>query len=241
MMVRYTVGMNTRTPKFVIYARVSTDEQADSGLGVEAQLHACRAFVEQHGGAIARTFVEIASGDDDARPVLAEALALAKRTRATLLVSKLDRLSRVVARIAGLLRAGTELRVVECANASTLELHIRAVIAEEERRKIAERTRDALGAAKRRGVKLGSARPDHWRGRENRRRAGAAAGSANAAAARREMSAPVYAAARPIAAALRASGASLASIAARLNADGLATATGASWRAMQVARLLARG
>ena len=104
-----------------------------------------------------------------------------------LLVSKLDRLSPVVAKIADLIRGGTELRVVECANASTLELHIRAVIAEEERRKIGERTRDALAAAKRNGVQLGSSRPGHWDGREDRRTAGQQLATAKAAAARREL------------------------------------------------------
>ena len=236
----YTMGMTTTTrPKFVSYSRVSTDEQGQSGLGLESQQHQCRAYVESVGGELVREFVEIASGDNDDRPVLAEALKLAKRLRACVLVAKLDRLSRVVAKVAGLLRGGAELRVVECANASTLELHIRAVIAEEERRKIAERTRDALGAAKRRGVQLGSARPGHWSGREHQRRAGAAAGSAAAAASRRELSASVYADAAPIAKQLHQAGGSLRTIAAELNAKGLTTPMGGSWKAQSVKRLLA--
>lgn len=234
------MGMTTTTtaPKFVIYARVSTTEQGDSGLGIEAQLHDCRAYVEKSGGELVREFVEVASGDDDDRPILAEALKLAKRTRGVVLVAKLDRLSRVVAKVAGLLRNGTELRVVECANAGPLELHIRAAVAEEMRRKIAEQTRDALGAAKRRGVKLGSARPGHWSGREHRRRAGAAAGSAKAAEARRELSASVYAEALPIARQLHQDGGSLRTIAAELNAKGITTPMGGSWKAMSVKRLL---
>jgi DNA invertase Pin-like site-specific DNA recombinase len=130
----------TTAPKFVAYARVSTDEQGRSGLGIEAQLAAVRSFVESEQGVMVREFVEIASGDDDDRPQLAAALKLAKRTGAVLVVAKLDRLSRVVAKVAGLIRQGAELRVVECAAASTLELHIRAVVAEEERRMIAART-----------------------------------------------------------------------------------------------------
>ena len=233
------MGMNTSTAtKFVSYARVSTDEQGTSGLGVEAQQHAIRQHVESVGGKIVREFVEIASGDDDARPVLADALKLAKRTHAVVIVAKLDRLSRVVAKVAGLLRQGTELIVCECATASTLELHIRAVIAEEERRKIGERTRDALAAAKRRGQRLGSARVGHWKGREDRRQAGAAAGSAAAAAARRELRAGVFSEAGPIAQRLRNGGASLRTIAAALNESGLTTPAGAAWRAVQVQRLL---
>ena len=140
-----------------------------------------------------------------------------------LLVSKLDRLSRVVAKIADLIRGGTELRVVECANASTLELHIRAVIAEEERRKIGERTRDALAAAKRNGVQLGSSRPGHWDGREDRRTAGQQLATAKAAAARRELRADTYFLALPIAQQLKADGSSLRAIAGRLNTDGITT------------------
>ena len=156
-----------------------------------------------------------------------------------MLVAKLDRLSRVVAKIATLLRQGAELRVVECASASTLELQIRAVIAEEERRKIGERTRDALAAAKRRGTKLGSARPGHWRGREDRRKLGQRRASAKAAAARRELRSEIYAAARPLAERLHANGASLRAIADALNQNGIGTPKGSTWQAVQVSRLLA--
>ena len=234
------MGMQTSsTAKFVAYARVSTDEQGRSGLGIEAQLAAVRSFVEAEQGIVLREFVEIASGDDDDRPQLAAALKLAKRTGAVLVVAKLDRLSRVVAKVAGLIRQGAELRVVECAAASTLELHIRAVVAEEERRMIAARTAAALQAAKARGVKLGSAREGHWAGREERRIEGQRAATVAAAAARRELSRDVYAAAKPLADRLSGEGMSLRGIADQLNAAGMTTARGASWRAAQVQRLLA--
>lgn len=234
------MGMSSTTaPKFVAYARVSTDEQGQAGLGIDAQQHGIRQHIESVGGMLVREFVEVASGDDDERPQLAAALKLAKRTGAVLVVAKLDRLSRVVAKIAGLIRGGTELRVVECANASTLELHIRAVIAEEERRKIAERTKDALAAAKRRGMLLGSSRPGHWAGREERRTAGQQQATVKAAAARRELRAETYAEALPIAKQLNASGVSLRKIAEELNARGITTQRGATWRAAQVTRMLA--
>lgn len=234
------MGMSsTNAPKFVGYARVSTDEQGQAGLGIDAQQHGIRQHIESVGGVLVREFVEVASGDDDERPQLAAALKLAKRTGAVLVVAKLDRLSRVVAKIAGLIRGGTELRVVECANASTLELHIRAVIAEEERRKIAERTKDALAAAKRRGTLLGSSRPGHWAGREERRTAGQQQATVKAAAARRELRAETYAEALPIAKQLNASGVSLRKIADELNARGITTQRGARWRAAQVTRMLA--
>lgn len=233
------MGMITPiVPRFVAYTRVSTDEQGAGGLGIEAQRHAIRQHVESVGGSILGEFVEVASGDDDDRPQLKAALKLAKRSGATIIVSKLDRLSRVVAKIAGLIRGGTELRVLECANASTLELHIRAVIAEEERRKIGERTRDALGAAKRRGVRLGSARPGHWKGREDRRTLGQQRATSAAAAARRELRADTYAVALPIAKRMNSAGDSLHTIAKHLNAEGITTPRGATWRATQVQRML---
>lgn len=231
----------SKATRFVAYLRVSTDEQGQSGLGLEAQEHACRQLVERQGGEVVRVFREIASGDDDERPGLSEALALAHRMRATLVVAKLDRLSRAVAMIATLMRRGVRLRVADAENASTLELHIRAVIGQEEREKIAARTKDALAAAKRRGTKLGSARPGHWRGREDRRLAGAAAGSQAAADARRRLRAELVAEAKPIAERMRADGSSLRAIAAKLNADGITTSMGASWSPTQVSRLLACG
>lgn len=231
----------TTQAKFISYSRVSTDEQGKSGLGIEAQQHAVRQFVESEGGVIVREFIEIASGDDDNRPQLAAAIKLSKRIGATLVVAKLDRLSRVVAQIAGLIRQGTDLRVVECANASTLELHIRAVIAQEERRMIAARTVAALQAAKRAGVKLGSSRPGHWRGREHLRAKGQQAATAVAAAKRRELRADTYAAALPIATKLAADGCSLRQIADTLNTQGITTSRGAAWQAQQVKRMLDAG
>lgn len=232
--------MSTKAPvRFVAYFRVSTDEQGRSGLGLEAQRAACVAAADAAGGTILRCFEEVASGDDDKRPVLADALRLARRTGATLLVSKLDRLSRAVAMIASMMREGTSFKVAELANASELELHLRATIAQEERRMIGERTKAALGAAARRGVKLGSARRGHWTGREDRRRAGGLAGSAAAAAKRAAAAADLLAEARPVVAANK--GASLRVLAAALESAGIVTATGsAKWTATGVARLLAR-
>jgi DNA invertase Pin-like site-specific DNA recombinase len=232
--------MNTKSAaRFVVYARVSTDEQGRSGLGLEAQRAACANAAAAAGGTILRTFEEVASGDDDKRPGLAAALKLARRTGATLLVAKLDRLSRAVAMIASLMRAGTPFKVAELANASELELHLRATIAQEERRMIGERTKAALGAAARRGIALGSARRGHWAGREDRRRAGGLAGSAAAAAKRAAAAADLLADARPVVAGMQ--GASLREIAAALERAGIVTATGCStWTAAGVARLLKR-
>lgn len=223
--------------RFVAYVRVSTDEQGRSGLGMEAQEAACTNAAAAAGGQVLRTFREVASGDDDKRPGLAAALKLARRTGATLLVAKLDRLSRAVAMIASMMREGTPFKVAELANASELELHLRATIAQEERRMIGERTKAALGASARRGVKLGSAREGHWNGREDRRLAGALAGSAAAAAKRAAAATDLLEDARPVVAGMP--GASLREIAAALEAAGIVTATGCSnWTAAGVSRLV---
>lgn len=234
-----TAAAKINADKFVSYTRVSTTEQGADGLGVQAQQHAIRQHVESVGGSIVSEFVEVASGDDDTRPKLAAALKVAKQKGAVLIVAKMDRLGRAVASIAGLIRNGTELRVVECAGASTLELHIRAVFAEEERRKIRERTREALAALKRRGVKLGSARPGHWKDREDRRQAGQKKAVAKIAATRRAARSDVFAAALPIAKRLKAQRVSLRGIADQLNAAEITTSRGSSWKASQVSRLLA--
>lgn len=230
--------MKTSAERFIIYARVSTDEQGDSGLGLEAQLAACEAHVANAGGSVVRSFREVWSGTDDNRPELLAAMRLARRTGAVLLVSKLDRVSRAVACIANMMRDGVELRVAECPTASSFELHLRASFGEEERNKIAERTSAALGALKARGVKLGSARPGHWEGREHLRLAGLE--KARAAKQRKTLAAnaDLYAEAAPIIE--RMQGESLRAIGSALEAAGVLTPKGSSkWTPTAVKRLRA--
>ena len=227
------------TPKFVTYCRVSTDEQGRSGLGVDAQVSACLAFVEAQGGEVVKQITEIASGASDNRPGFIEALKLAKRHGARVLVAKLDRLSRNADIICGLTRHSEGLIcIVDCPTAGTLEIQLRAIIAEEERRKNRERTKAALGVLKSRGVLLGSARPDHWAGREDKRKLGQERAVAKAASKRRDARIDIIEAARPIVVEAQASGSSLRVIAGKLNAAGVTTSGGKSWRASQVQRLL---
>jgi len=230
--------MSTKRPvPCVVYVRVSTEEQGRSGLGLEAQERACRESVEELGGRLVEVISEQDSGDNDKRPGLAKALALVARLRGVLVVAKLDRLARSVALVARVLREGVvKVRVAASPEASTLELHLRAALAEEERRLIGERTKNALAAAKARGTKLGSARPGHWKGREAARLRGAKAATAAAAAARREAAAPLLVQAAPVVAAHP--NASLRELAAVLESAGIATATGCpKWTATGVARL----
>jgi DNA invertase Pin-like site-specific DNA recombinase len=154
----------TSSSPFVAYLRVSTDAQGERGLGIEAQRVAVARFAAEQGREVVAEFVEVASGAGaDAlskRPKLAEALRLARKVGGTVAVAKLDRLSRSVAFVAGLIAERVEFAVAELPRARTFELHIFAALAEEERRRIGLRTSEALAAKKAQGVKLGNPRPE---------------------------------------------------------------------------------
>src|SRR5258707_8067055 len=148
--------MTKKPAAFVAYLRVSTVRQGESGLGLEAQRATVEAFARQHGGAIVASFVEVETGKRSDGPELAKALEAARKGKATLLIAKLDRLARNVAFIANLMDAGVEFLACDQPFASRVTLHILAAVAEDEARRISERTKAALAAAKARGKKLGS-------------------------------------------------------------------------------------
>lgn len=143
--------------KFVSYLRVSTAKQGINGLGIEAQREAIAGYLNGGRWKLLAEFREEESGKrDDNRPQLKAALETCKRRKATLLIAKLDRLSRNVAFIANLYESGVEFVAVDFPHANKLTVHILAAMAEYEREMISKRTRDALMAAKARGIKLGS-------------------------------------------------------------------------------------
>ena len=150
----------TERNAIVAYLRVSTQRQGRSGLGIEAQRESVQAYAAAQGRPVVAEYVEVETGKgSDAlsrRPKLNEALNLAQRGGHTLVVARLDRLSRSVAFISALMTTRTRFKVAEMPDAEELMLHIYAAFAEEERRKIASRTRDALKAAKARSVRLGN-------------------------------------------------------------------------------------
>lgn len=135
--------------QYVAYYRVSTQKQGQSGLGLEAQ----RAAVA-HCNPIAE-FTEIESGKNDDRAELMKAMAFARTNNATLIVAKLDRLSRKAAFILNLMETGTRIRCADMPDADEFQLHLYAILAHKERKMISERTKAALAAARERGVKLG--------------------------------------------------------------------------------------
>jgi DNA invertase Pin-like site-specific DNA recombinase len=144
--------------RYVAYYRVSTERQGRSGLGLDAQRRTVEDFLHSTGGTLSAEYVEVQSGKDDTRPKLAEALRLCKLTRTTLLIAKLDRLSRNVAFLATLQQSGTKFVAADMPEANELVVHILAAVAQAERKAISERTTAALAAAKRRGVRLGNPR-----------------------------------------------------------------------------------
>ncbi len=227
-------GTQGRT--FVAYARVSTAKQGRSGLGLEAQDAAIQAFLTPADRLLMPVFVEVESGKNVDRPKLRDALSLCRKTGATLLIAKLDRLARNVAFIAALMESGVPFVAADMPDASPFELHIRVAIAEEEARAISQRTKAALAAAKARGVKLGGTRgappPD------------GIAGSKAAAAARRLTADHAAHRAAGAIVAVRADigdDASLNAVAAAMSQRGIAKPRGGSaWTATDVRRALAR-
>lgn len=222
--------------RFVAYYRVSTAKQGASGLGLEGQEAAVLAYARTTGGTIVRAYTEIESGKRSDRPELARALADCKRSKAILVIAKLDRLARNVHFLSGLMEAGVEFVCCDMPSASRLTLHIMAAVAEDEAKRISERTKAALAAYKARGGVLGSARPGAHRltggaNPEASRLAGLLV-QANADAA--------YADLKPEISAMRADGLSLRAIAARLTQQGHTTRTGVAWNQTQVMRVLNR-
>lgn len=142
--------------KIVAYYRVSTSKQGKSGLGLEAQQQAVSAYAASSGCEIIESFTEIESGKNNNRPKLTEALELCEITGARLVIAKLDRLSRSVAFLSGLMESKVKFTACDNPQASELTIHILAAVAEAERKAISERTRVALQAAKQRGQVLGN-------------------------------------------------------------------------------------
>jgi len=228
---------NSQARAFVAYLRVSTDRQGKSGLGLEAQQAAITAFLRPGDRLLTPPFVEVESGRNSERPQLRAALDRCRRTGATLLIAKLDRLSRDAHFLLGLQKAGVEFIAADMPNANRLTVGIMAMVAEEEARAISARTKAALAAAKARGAKLGGDRGYRPPSPPDAKAGGAASGEARALAAD-------HAAFRVFSAieeARQAGAASLRQIAEALTARGVPTPSGeGSWTATAVRRVLAR-
>ena len=144
--------------RYIAYYRCSTRSQGQSGLGLEAQAEAVRKFLNGGSWQLLAEYTEVESGTrkGNNRPKLAEALARCKREKATLVIAKIDRLARNVAFVSNLLESGVEFVAVDMPHANKLTIHILSAVAEAEADAISRRTKEALAAAKARGVRLGS-------------------------------------------------------------------------------------
>jgi DNA invertase Pin-like site-specific DNA recombinase len=226
-------ALAVQSTPLVTYVRVSTSGQGRSGLGIEAQRHALTQFATAEGYEVVREFVEVETGKGsdalDRRPQLKAALAAARKLRCHVAVAKLDRISRDVHFISGLMAHKVPLVVAELgADVDPFVLHLFAALAEKEHALISTRTRQALSAAKARGVTLGN--PKLHVARKSAKeavRAEADRYAANVLPIIRE--------------AQKAGARTLRQIAEALNARGIPTARGGQWHAQSVANILARG
>ena len=213
--------------EFVTYIRVSTQKQGGSGLGMEAQRRDIALYLGMQAGPVmvVGDFSDVESGAHSDRPGMDAALEMARDRGATLLVAKLDRLSRRVSFIAALMEdRALSIAVAQMPYADKFQLHIYAALAEQERDFISARTKAAMAVARDRGVKLGGLRPATAARNDLSRRA---------AVEREER----Y---RGILIPLRDAGWSPVHICDKLNKDGVDAPLGGVWSVPQVARAIAR-
>ena len=217
---------------YIGYARVSTDKQGRSGLGLEAQEATIRRHLRDGDTLLLPVMVEVESGRKSDRPVLAAAIARCKLVGATLLVAKLDRLSRDRAFVGTVMASGVPVEFCDVPASKgavgAFILGVMAEVAQLEAGQISERTKAALQAAKARGVSLGG-----YRG-------GPVPDAALATRQRQEKADGFAALVAPIIAEQRAQGASLHAIAAELTRQGIRTPRGGAWTATAVRRAVAR-
>lgn len=218
--------------KFVAYYRVSTKGQGVSGLGLDAQREAVRNYLNGGNWQLVAEFTEVESGKSaDNRPQLQAALRACKLHRATMVIAKLDRLSRNAAFLMGLKDAGTEFVAADMPSANRMTVGVMALVAQQEAEAISARTKAALAVVKSQGVKLGN--PQNLKNRK----LGSERGAGTRAARADERAALVL----PIIAELRAAGlVTLRELAAELNARGIPAARGGEWSSVAVMRALAR-
>jgi DNA invertase Pin-like site-specific DNA recombinase len=213
--------------KFVAYYRVSTKEQGESGLGLEAQRQAVMTYLNGGRWKLIEEFEEVETGKGsnalEKRPVLRQAMEKAKKAKATLLIAKLDRLARNVHFVSGLIESGTPFIAVDMPQANKTMLHMYSVMAEWERDRISLRIREALAAKKARGERVGNVK--------------------NLKPLNVERKAEAREFAQSLARTLKAyrkDGMTQREMVDELNARGVKTARGGAWSLMQLQRVLSR-
>lgn len=221
--------------KYIAYYRVSTKQQGQSGLGLDAQKTAVKNFIESKGAKeLPPPFTEVESGKNDKRPELMNAIARCKETGSTLLIAKLDRLSRNASFIFKLRdelqAAGVGFIACDMPEANTLTIGIMATMAQHEREIISKRTKEGLAEAKRNGKELGN--PENLTDEARAKAHRSISKKARTAKAVRH----AYHFIKP----LREAGESYNAIAKQLNAEGYRTRKGKKFHASQVMRIWKR-
>ncbi|MFD1555402.1 recombinase family protein [Paraburkholderia silviterrae] len=215
--------------QFIAYYRVSTARQGMSGLGLDAQREAVARYLNGGEWELMGEFTETETGKGanplEKRPQLRAALELCKRRGATLIIAKLDRLARNVAFIAGMLESKVKFVACDMPDANELTVHIMAAFAEHEAKRIGERTRDALAAAKARGVRLGVAGPANLKPNLEARKESADAFAGKLAG---------------LIVGFRARSLTQRAMVSELNALGIKAPNGGEWHRGQLCRLLSR-
>jgi len=224
--------------KFISYYRVSTKKQGQSGLGLDAQKKTVGDYSAHNDGKIIAEYIEVETGKRSDRVELQKALAHAKLAKATLVVAKLDRLSRNMEFTAALMNSGVDFVCCDNPHATRLTIHILAAVAENEATMTSRRTKDALAVAKKNGTLLGSARPDHWKGREGKR--GWKKGAKNSAIVRSQRALSAYSFLIPKIREWHAAGDTLPVIAKKLNDEDHQTTAGKPFTSVAVWRILKR-
>ena len=202
--------------KFIAYFRVSTDHQGVNGNGMAAQRKAVEDYLNGGRWKLVGEFTEVESGKRSDRPELEKALKACRKHKAKLVIAKLDRLSRNVHFISGLMERKVDFVACDMPSANAFMINVYAAVAQEERRMISDRTEAGLAAAKARGVKLGGPRLPAI---NETRQAGALE--------RARAIAPILS---------ELAGMSARSVAAELNARQVETPSGAPWSAKTVIR-----
>ena len=213
--------------QFITYFRVSTARQGLSGLGLDAQRQTVQQYLAGSTRTVLAEFVEVETGKGanalDRRPELRRALDLCKKSGATLLIAKLDRLSRSVNFVSGLMESKVKFVACDLPEANQLTIHVMAAFAEHEARRISERTRDALAAAKARGVVLGATGPANLKQHTQQRQDAARAFGARL---------------MPVLNGFVAQGLSRRAMVVQLNVLGIKAPRGGAWSLGQVQRLI---
>ncbi len=218
--------------KLLAYYRVSTARQGRSGLGLDAQRACVESYAGIVGGTVLRAYQEIESGRKSDRPELARAVADAKRSRATIVIARLDRLARDAHLISGLQKTGVPFVCCDMPDADETMIGVYAYLGQREAKLISERTKAALAQAKLRGVILGKT--------ENMTQAGRLLGAVKAGVVHRTKANEAYSDLGPWFIEMRGEGLSLRAIVSKLAAEGHTTRRGHAWNAKQVSRVLAR-